>query len=85
MKSKYKVTQVERNNTSPVVRILVNKSIEEAIFYLGGMPHIVGTDVHFDGRFFEMELMPIKEIKEMHIHSYWNGICHLCGVYEAHR
>ena len=84
MKSKYKVTEVKRSNASPIIKILVSSSIEEAIFYLAGMPHIVGADVHFNGHLFEMELMPIKATKEMHIHSYWNGICHLCGIYKAH-
>jgi len=36
----------------------------------------------FDGHFWEMELMPIKETREMHLHDYWNGICHLCGIYK---
>jgi len=87
MKAKYKITQIERNTTNPfgerIVKILVNEPIEEKSFYLNGIPHIVGQHRRFNGRFWEMELMPIQGIKEMHLHDYWNGICHLCGIYKV--
>jgi len=51
MKAKYKVTQVTRDSENPIVKILVNELIEKDIFYLNGIPHIVGKHMRFEAKF----------------------------------
>lgn len=73
---------VERGILRSIVKIKVNEPIKQDIFYYRGIPYIVGSKLKFNGRLFEMELMPIKGETGMHIHEYYNGICYLCGIYK---
>jgi len=78
----YEFKTIERGTLSPIVKMLTNELLHKDIFWHpNGAKYIVGEQ-KFNGKLFEVELMPITGFTGMHIHEYYHGICHLCGIYK---
>lgn len=77
-KIKRTITQIDRGELPPIVIMQTNEPVHDRIFYWAGIPYIIGAQ-SFNGELFDVEMMSIAGITEMHVHKFYHGVCYLCG------